>query len=52
MHLPDCDTILNLLEPPGLAFERDTLLEGRLSEIGPTLLRAHLPGVSLGELCT
>ena len=27
MHLPDCDTILNLLEPPGLAFERDTLLK-------------------------
>ncbi|VWD64442.1 FliI/YscN family ATPase [Burkholderia lata] len=52
MRLPDYDTILDALTPPTLKLKYSKRLEGRLSEIGPTLLRAHLPGVGLGELCT
>lgn len=49
---PDYQSILDALELPALEFGHNRQLEGRLSEIGPTLLRAHLPGVGLGELCT
>ncbi|MFM0515215.1 FliI/YscN family ATPase [Paraburkholderia sp. RL17-373-BIF-A] len=51
MRLPDHLALLDALEPPQLELAGDTRLEGRLFEIGPTLLRAHLPGVTLGELC-
>ncbi|MBC8642785.1 FliI/YscN family ATPase [Caballeronia sp. EK] len=51
-RLPDTRAILAALEPPKLSLNGDVRLEGRLFEIGPTLLRAHLPGVKIGELCT
>ncbi|VVE56140.1 FliI/YscN family ATPase [Pandoraea sputorum] len=55
MRLPEwCDALdaLDALEPPELYAAPPMRLEGRLSEVGATLLRAHLPGVGLGELCT
>ncbi|PHV11481.1 FliI/YscN family ATPase [Chitinimonas sp. BJB300] len=53
MRLPDYQAILAALEPP--TFTRTVHIgeryEGRLSEVSSTLLRAHLPGAALGELC-
>lgn len=55
MHLPDwCEALeaLDAVAPPALGGTSPQRLEGRLHEVGATLLRAHLPGVGLGELCT
>ncbi|MEN2428370.1 FliI/YscN family ATPase [Chromobacterium vaccinii] len=51
MRLPDYYAILDAIEPPPPPAGGDCRLEGRLSEVGATLLRAHLPGAGLGELC-
>jgi type III secretion protein N (ATPase) len=51
MRLPDYFAVLDAIEPPQLETGRAGRLEGRLSEVGATLLRAHLPGAGLGELC-
>ncbi|MBM2883564.1 FliI/YscN family ATPase [Chromobacterium phragmitis] len=51
MRLPDYFAVLDAIEPPRLDAGQDGRLEGRLSEVGATLLRAHLPGAGLGELC-
>ncbi|MEN6082282.1 FliI/YscN family ATPase [Chromobacterium piscinae] len=51
MRLPDYYAILDAIEPPPPPAGGDFRLEGRLSEVGATLLRAHLPGAGLGELC-
>ncbi|PRP69750.1 EscN/YscN/HrcN family type III secretion system ATPase [Chromobacterium amazonense] len=51
MRLPDYFAVLDAIEPPRLDAGKDGRLEGRLSEVGATLLRAHLPGAGLGELC-
>ncbi|QAU25475.1 FliI/YscN family ATPase [Dyella sp. M7H15-1] len=51
MRLPDYDRILDALEVPTLSITRGVRTIGRLQEVNPTLLRAHLPGVGLGELC-
>lgn len=52
MRLPDTQRILDLLDCPMLPSVTGEHLEGRLLTIGATLLRAHLPGVGLGEQCT
>ncbi|MGQ5524519.1 FliI/YscN family ATPase [Chitinimonas sp. PSY-7] len=53
MRLPDYQAVLAALEPP--VFKRTVhageRYEGRLSEVSATLLRAHMPGAALGELC-
>lgn len=54
MKLPDVATLGPLLQqqlcltssPPEGVESR-----GQILDIGPTLLRAHLPGIALGELC-
>lgn len=51
MRLPDLFSVLDAIDPPPLPGGQDARLEGRLSEVGATLLRAHLPGAGLGELC-
>lgn len=51
MRLPDRSGIEAALSPPVLRFNDTGRLEGRLSEVSPILMRATLPGVSLGELC-
>lgn len=52
MRLPDYHQILGALPYPILASASHERLEGRILTVGTTLLRAHLPGVGLGELCT
>ncbi|WP_392414788.1 FliI/YscN family ATPase [Edwardsiella piscicida] len=52
MRLPDAQKILDRLDCPTLPSVTDVHLEGRLLTVGATLLRAHLPGVGLGEQCT
>lgn len=52
MRLPDTQKILDLLGSPTLPSVTGERLEGRLLTVGATLLRAHLPGVGLGEQCT
>lgn len=51
MRLPDVTRVLDALPSLGLPGVPDARLEGRISEVGTTLLRAHLPGAGLGELC-
>ncbi|MFM5540428.1 FliI/YscN family ATPase [Aeromonas veronii] len=53
MRQPDYHNVLDAL--PKLVvgtFSPFEKLEGRILKLDTTLLRAHLPGVSLGELCT
>ena len=52
MKLPDYYAILDTLKPPSLPIGQGHRLEGRLSKVGATLLRAYLPGTGLGEMCT
>ena len=55
MRLPQQETVLAMLEqrlslpppPPDIGVQ----LAGKVVEIGPTLLRASLPGVSIAEIC-
>lgn len=55
MRLPHQETVLAMLEqrlslpppPPDIGVQ----LAGKVVEIGPTLLRASLPGVSIAEIC-
>lgn len=58
MRLPECSTLQTLLDQqPSLVLAQATTTEvgehfnGRITEVGPTLLRASLPGVGLGERC-
>ncbi len=58
MRTPKLATLQPLLnQPPAFALARPMTAEvgehfsGRITEVGPTLLRASLPGVGLGELC-
>lgn len=58
MRLPECSTLQALLDQqPSLVLAQATTTEvgerfnGRITEVGPTLLRASLPGVGLGERC-
>lgn len=52
MKLPDYQQVLETLLPPAFATSSFERLEGRVLSVGATLLRAHLPRVGLGELCT
>lgn len=52
MRLPDMDRVLDTLPSLDVPHAPCARLEGRLCEVGATLLRAHLPGAGLGELCT
>jgi type III secretion protein N (ATPase) len=58
MRAPDLNSVLHLLHQqpiftPALALRAGTgeHVHGRITEVGPTLLRAALPGVGLHELC-
>ncbi|EAA3660146.1 FliI/YscN family ATPase [Salmonella enterica] len=53
MRLPDYHKILKMLPPsPILSPRPQERLEGRILSVGTTMLRAYLPGIGLGELCT
>ncbi|AIC22568.1 type III secretion protein ATPase [Pseudomonas chlororaphis] len=58
MRVPNLNTVLNLLDQQpaftaALPLRADCgeQVNGRITEVGPTLLRAALPGVGLHELC-
>ncbi|TDR76599.1 FliI/YscN family ATPase [Paludibacterium purpuratum] len=51
MRLPDVPAIVAAMAPPAIDLGRAEVQEGRVSEVRPTLLRAHLPQAGLGELC-
>ena len=51
MKLPDLHEMMDAMPLPEIALESPERLEGRLTEVGAALLRAHLPNVGLGELC-
>ncbi|WP_145514389.1 EscN/YscN/HrcN family type III secretion system ATPase [Yersinia massiliensis] len=54
MQLPDCSTLSDKLNRP-LRFSSSAPeaaeYRGPILDVGPTLIRAHLSGVALGELC-
>lgn len=52
MRQPDPQRIWAALAPPLPPEAHAVRLEGRLIHVGTTLLRAYLPGVGLGEVCT
>lgn len=52
MRLPDFQRILEELACPSLSTSLAERLEGRILTVGTTVVRAHLPGVGLGEVCT
>lgn len=52
MRQPDYHKLLNALSDPMPLTSPSECQEGRLLSVGTTLLRAHLPGVGLGEICT
>ncbi len=49
-HL-DYDSILAAVRQPNTLAPYREKMEGRLTKIGSTLVRAHLPGVGLSEIC-
>lgn len=51
MRQPDYHKIISELVCPTLPLQRTERYEGRIITVGATLLRAHLPGVGLGEMC-
>lgn len=52
MRLPDYKKLLAEMSIPSMPVLNDARPEGRILKIGISLIRAHLPHASLGEICT